>query len=138
LEYSETFKEIRTFCDQKPEKVCHVVSLLIGCEALMSTLDFVPQVLSPSIVKLLSISTGKKEKFLYRERQAIEDYPDQTYSHFFRKPFTKYLEEASYIKKLLREDLNIQENPMYIPFTIIMITHKNSFQHQVLQTFRYH
>jgi hypothetical protein len=29
LEYSETFKEIRTFCDQKLEKVCHVVSLLI-------------------------------------------------------------------------------------------------------------
>jgi hypothetical protein len=61
-EYSETFKEIKTFCDQKLEKVCHVVSLLIhcDCEAHMSTLDFVPQVLSPSIVKLLSISTGKK------------------------------------------------------------------------------
>jgi hypothetical protein len=86
LEYSETFKEIRTFCDQKLEKVCHVVSLLIDCEALMSTLDFVPQVLSPSIVKLLSISTGKKENFLYRDRQAIKDYPEQTYSHLIRNP----------------------------------------------------
>jgi hypothetical protein len=67
-EYPETFKEIRTFCDQKLEKVCHVVSLLIDCEAHMSTLDFVSQVLSPSIVKLLSISTGEKENFLYLER----------------------------------------------------------------------
>ncbi len=64
-EYSETFKEIRNLCDQKLEKVCHVVSLLIDCEAHMSTLDFVPQVLmsSPSTVKLLSISAGKRRTF---------------------------------------------------------------------------
>jgi hypothetical protein len=62
-EYSKTFKEIKTFCYLKLEKVCHVVSLLIhcDCEAHMSTLDFVPQVLSPSIVKLFQSEQGKGE-----------------------------------------------------------------------------
>ncbi len=72
MEYSETFKEIRTFCDQKLEKVCHVVSLLIDCEALMSTLDFVAQALSPSIVKLLSISMGERRTF-----SAVRDRPSR-------------------------------------------------------------
>jgi hypothetical protein len=107
----------------------------------MSTLDFVPPVLSSLIVKLLS--QQGKENFLYHERQAIKDYPHKTYSHLANKPLTKYLEEASYIKKLLRGDLKIWENPMYIPFTIIlfltmMITHQNSFQHQVLKACIYH
>ena len=45
-------KHPRTFLDQKLEEVCHVVSLLMDCEAHMITLDLVPKVLSTSIVNL--------------------------------------------------------------------------------------
>ncbi len=71
---------------------------------------FGPQVFTIDFQTLDNLN-GEQEDFLYHERQAIGDYPDKTYSILDRKPLTKYLEEASYIKKRLREDLNIQENP---------------------------
>jgi hypothetical protein len=70
---------------------------------------FAPQVFTTDFLTIDNLN-GEQEDFLYHERQAIGDYPDKTYSILDRKPLTKYLEEASYIKKRLREDLNIWGN----------------------------
>jgi hypothetical protein len=47
----------------KNYKKSAMLSLYSYCEAHMNAFNFVPQVLSPTIVKLLSISTGKRRTF---------------------------------------------------------------------------
>ncbi len=101
-EYAETFKEIRTFCDQKLEEVCHVVSLLIDCEADITKLGFVPKDVSTSHLTLQFLNNDHL-KFFQKEEQNINKYPDETYSHLVRKPLIKYLDEAYHIEQQIEE-----------------------------------
>ena len=101
-EYAETFKEVRTFCDQKLEEVCHVVSLLIDCEANITKLGFVPQDLTISHL-CLKFLNDRQQDFFQQEEWNINKYPDETYSHLVRKPLTKYLAEANRIQQQLEE-----------------------------------
>ena len=101
-EYAETFKEIRTFCDQKLEEVCHVVSLLIDCEADITKLGYVPKDVSTSHL-ILQFLNNDHLKFFQKEEQNINKYPDETYSHLVRKPLIKYLEEAYHIEQQIEE-----------------------------------
>ncbi len=101
-EYTETFKEVRTFCDQKLEEVCHVVSLLIDCEADITKLGFVPQDLTINRLTLKFLNENQKS-FFQQEQRTINKHPDETYSHLVRKPHTKYMEEANHIQQKIEE-----------------------------------
>jgi hypothetical protein len=109
-EYAETFNEVPTFWDQKLEEVCPVVSLLIDCKADINKLGFVPQ--NPAIdSQTLDLLNEDQKDFFQWEKQAIDKYPDKTYSHLVRKPLTKYLEEANHIQQTLSDDLNASKTP---------------------------
>jgi hypothetical protein len=88
--------------------VCHVVSLLIECEANINKLGFVPQNLAIDFQTLELLYEDQKDLF-QQEKQGIDKYPNETYSHLVRKPLTKYLEEAKHIKQHLREGLSVSE-----------------------------
>ena len=78
-EYAETFKEVRTFCDQKLEEVCHVVSLLIDCEADITKLGFVPKDVAIDHL-CLKFLNDRQQEFFQEEDRNINKYPDETYS----------------------------------------------------------
>jgi hypothetical protein len=107
-EYAETFKDVRIFCDQKLEEVCHVVSLLIDCEADINKLGFVPQNLAIDSLTLDFLNEDQKD-FFQQEERTINKHPDETYSHLIRKPLIKYLEEANHIQQKLRKTLHANE-----------------------------
>ncbi len=88
--------------------MCHVVSLLIDCKADINKLGFVPQNLA-IIFQTLDLLNENQKDFFQQEKQAIDKYPDKTYSHLIKKPLTKYLEEAEHIKQQLRKDLSTSE-----------------------------
>jgi len=107
-EYAETFKEVQIFCDHKLAEVCHVVSLLINCEADINKLGFVPQNLAIVSSTLDHLNEDQKNLF-QQEEQTINQHPDETYSHLIKKSLTKYLEEANHIQQKLRETLHADE-----------------------------
>jgi len=86
--------------------VCHVVSLLIECEANINKPGFVPQNLAIDFQTLELLYEDQKDLF-QQEKQGIHKYPNETYSHLVRKPLTKYLKQAKHLKQDLREGLSV-------------------------------